>query len=174
MQREEALDNTRWYAIRTKPNQEDRACQNLIAWGVETFAPLLRKRCFGEYVASAVYRIEPLFRSYIFARFNAGNMLHKVRFTRGVHSVVSCSGVPTPIDDEIITLIQSRAEDGFVRLDDDLKHGDKVVISGGQFKGLSGIFDRRASKSERVMLLLRTITYQACVEVESALVRKAS
>ena len=171
---EEALNNTRWYAIHTKPNQEDRVSQNLIAWGVETFAPLLRKRCFGKQVARAVYRIEPLFRSYIFARFNAANMLHKVRFTRGVHSVVSCSGIPTPVDDDIISLIQSRAEDGFVRLDDDLKHGDKVVISGGQFKGLSGIFDRKASKSERVMLLLRTITYQAYVEVESALVIKAS
>lgn len=174
MQREEVLDNTRWYAIRTRPNQENRAGENLIAWGVETFVPRLRKRCFGEYVARAVYRIEPLFRSYIFARFKAGDMLHKVRFTRGVHSVVSCGGVPTPIDDEIITLIQSRAEDGFVRLDDDLKHGDKVVISGGQFKGLSGIFDRRASNSERVLLLLRTVAYQACVEVESTLVRKAS
>lgn len=174
MQREEVLENTRWYATRTKPNQEVRACENLIAWGVETFAPRLRKRCFGEYVARAVYRSEPLFRSYIFARFNAADMLHKVRFTRGVHGVVSCGGVPTPIDDEIITLIQSRAEDGFVRLDDDLKHGDKVVISGGQFKGLSGIFDRRASNSERVLLLLRAVTYQACVEVESALVRKAS
>lgn len=171
---EKALGNTRWYAIHTKPNQEDRASQNLIAWGVETFAPLLRKRCFGKHVARAAYRIEPLFRSYIFARFNAANMLHKVRFTRGVHSVVSCSGVPTPVDDDIISLIQSRAEDDFVRLDDDLKHGDKVVISGGQFKGLSGIFDRRASKSERVTLLLRTITYQAYVEVESALVKKAS
>jgi transcription antitermination factor NusG len=174
VQPEEALDSTLWYAIRTKPNQEDRACQNLIAWRVETFAPLLRKRCFGEDVAGAVYRVEPLFRSYIFARFNAGDMLHKVRFTRGVHSVVSSSGLATPIDDQIITLIQSRAEGGFVRLDDDLKHGDKVVISGGQLKGLSGIFDRRTSKSERVMLLLRTINYQACVEVESALVRKAS
>lgn len=174
VQREEALDNTRWYAIRTKPNQEDRACENLTAWRVETFAPLLRKRCFGEYVARAVYRTEPLFRSYIFARFNAGDLLHKVRFTRGVHSVVSCGVVPTPIDDEVITLIQSRAEGGFVRLDDDLKHGDKVVISGGQLRGLSGIFDRRASNSERVLLLLRTVTYQACVEVESALVRKAS
>lgn len=174
MQMEEALDNTRWYAIRTKPNQEDRACQNLIAWHVETFAPLLRKRCFGEYVAGAVYRVEPLFRSYIFARFHVGDMLHKVRYTRGVHSVVSSSGLATPIDDEIITLIQSRAEDGFVTLEDELKHGDKVVISGGQLEGLSGIFDRRTSKSERVMLLLRTINYQACVEVESALVRKAS
>jgi transcription elongation factor/antiterminator RfaH len=174
VQREDALNNTRWYAIRTKPNQEVRAGENLIAWGVKTFVPLLRKRCFREYVARATYRIEPLFRSYIFARFNAGDMLHKVRFTRGVHSVVSCGGVPTAIDDEIITLIQSRAEDGFMRLDDDLKHGDKVVISGGHLSGLSGIFDRRASNSERVLLLLRTISYQACVEVESALVRKAS
>lgn len=172
--REEILDNARWYAIHTKPNQEERASQNLLAWGVETFVPLLRKRCFEEHLARAVYRIEPLFRSYIFARFNASKMLHKVRFTRGVHNVVSCCSVPTPVDDEIVTLIKSRAEDGFVRLDDDLKHGDEVVISGGQFKGISGIFDRSSSKSERVMLLLRTITYQAYVEVESALVRKAS
>ena len=76
--REEALDITCWYAIHTKPNQEERASQNLIAWGVETFLPLLRKRSFEEHVARAVYRIEPLFRSYIFARCNASNMLYKV------------------------------------------------------------------------------------------------
>ena len=171
---EESLDIIRWYAIHTKPNQEERASQNLMAWGVETFLPLLRKRCFEEHVARVVYRIEPLFRGYLFARFNAFTMLHKVRFTRGVHNIVNCSGAPTPVDDEIIILIQSRAEDGYVRLDDDLKHGDEVVISGGQFKGLSGIFDRSSSNSERVMLLLRTINYQAYVEVESGLVRKAS
>ena len=77
--REEALDITYWYAIHTKPNQEERASQNLTAWGVETFFPLLRKRCLEEHVARAVYRIKPPFRSYIFARFNASNLLHKVR-----------------------------------------------------------------------------------------------
>lgn len=174
MQREESCDIPLWYAIHTKPKQENRACENLMAWGVETFAPLLRKRCIKPFTARVVYCNEPLFTSYIFARFNAGDMLHKVRYTRGVHSVVSSAGNPIPIDDEIIRLIQLRSEDGFVRLNDDLKHGDKVVVGGGPLKGLSGIFDRRTSDSERVLLLLQTVTYQACVEVESALVRKAS
>lgn len=174
MQGEESFDNPLWYAIHTKPKQENRACENLLAWNVETFAPLLRKRYFKPFTTRAVYRNEPLFRSYIFARFDAGDMLHKVRFTRGVHSVVSCGGNPIPIDDEVIRLIQLRSEDGFVRLNDDLKHGDKVVVEGGPLKGLSGIFDRRTSDSERILLLLQTVTYQACVEVESAMVRKAS
>jgi transcription elongation factor/antiterminator RfaH len=173
LQAEESFDIPLWYAIHTKPKQEKRACENLSAWGVETFAPLLRKRYIRPFVARPVYRDEPLFRSYIFARFDAGDMLHKVRFTRGVHGVVSCGGNPAPIDDEIIRLIQLRSEDGFVRLNDDLKHGDKVVVEGGPLKGLSGIFDRRTSDSERILLLLQTVTYQASVEVESALIRKA-
>lgn len=174
MRMEELFDFSSWYAIHTKPKQENRASENLRAWGVETFVPRLRRPNFSRSVAGMVYSIEPLFRSYIFARFSAGKMLHKVRLTRGVHSVVSCDGEPTRIDDEIIRLIQSRVEDGFVRMGEDLKSGDNVVIKEGPLQGFSGIFEWNLKDSDRVMILLTTISFQGHVVVERARLKKVS
>ncbi len=174
MRLEELFDVRCWYAIHTKPNQENRASENLSAWGVETFAPRLRKPNFGQSGASVVHTVEPLFRSYIFARFDAGKMTHKVRLTRGVRNVVSCGGEPTRIDDEIIHLIQSRVEDGFVRMGEDLKCGDNVVIKDGPLQGLSGIFEWNLKDADRVMILLTTISFQAHMVVEKERLKKVS
>jgi hypothetical protein len=38
-----ADNNSRWYAIRTHLNQENRAEANLRAWNVEIFFPRIRK-----------------------------------------------------------------------------------------------------------------------------------
>lgn len=161
----------RWYAIQTKPKQELRASANLNAWGVETFAPFIKQRRYRQFRVE--YVVEPLFNSYIFCRFPI-EMLSKICFTRGVRRVVCCAGVPVPIDEEIISLIQSRTQDGFVKQDLDLKRGDSVRVEGGTFKGLSGIFDRKTKGSTRVMLLLQTVSYQAYVEVEKFQVSKVS
>jgi len=174
MRLEELFDACCWYAIHTKPNQENRASGNLKAWGVETFAPRLRRPHFNQSVAGAVYSVEPLFRSYIFARFDAEKMMHKIRLTRGVRSVVNCGGQPTPIDDEIIHLIQSRIEDGFVRMGEDLKSGDNVVIKDGPMQGFSGIFEWNLKDSDRVMILLTTISFQAHMVVEREQLKKVS
>jgi transcriptional antiterminator RfaH len=171
MRLEEVLD-VYWYAIHTKPNQENRASDNLRAWGVETFAPRLRKPHFNQSVAGTIHSVEPLFRGYIFARFSAERMMHKVRLTRGVHSVVSCGAEPTRIDDEIISLIQSRVEEGFVRMGEDLKSGDTVVIRDGPLQGFSGIFEWDLKDSDRVMILLTTISFQAHMVVERERLKK--
>jgi transcriptional antiterminator RfaH len=162
-----------WYAIQTKPKQELRASANLNAWGIETFAPFIKQRRYRQFTDTVEFIAEPLFTSYIFAHFQS-EILGKICFTRGVRRVVSFAGVPVPIDDEIISLIQSRMDQGFVKQDLDLKHGDAVRVEGGAFKGLSGVFDRNTKGSTRVLLLLQTVNYQARVEVERVQVSKVS
>ena len=76
------------------------------------------------------------------------------------------------IDDEIICLIQSQIENGFVKLDVEVKPGDNVRVECGALKGLCGIFDRRTRSSTRVLMLLKAVTYQASAEVEGLQVRK--
>jgi transcriptional antiterminator RfaH len=160
-----------WYVVRTNPKQEARAEDNLRAWDLETFAPWIKERRYGQKGASHV--IKPLFPQYIFARFDLESMLHKVRFTRGVHSVVTFSGSPTQVDEEVLAIIKSRVgKDGFIHLDDELKVDDRVVITEGPFKNLSGIFKREMADSERVMVLLETLNYQAHVVVDRGAVRK--
>ncbi len=162
----------RWYALHTHPKQEGRAESNLLAWKVETFFPRYRLSRQNPYRSKPSYSVSPLFRGYIFARFGGREMFHKIRYTRGVHSIVSMGNSPVPVDDAIIEMIMSRRDgDGFVKLDDEIKLGDEVVVNGGVFSGLVGIFDRRMKGSERVVILLKTV-YQFSVVVPETNVKK--
>lgn len=173
MNGEEFAESACWYAIHTKPKQEDRAESNLRAWRVETFVPRVKERCLGRVAGTAAYHIKPLFPRYIFAHFKASNMLHKICFTRGVSRVVGFGGGPTPVENEIISYIKSQAaEDGFIRIGEELKAGDKVIISDGPFQELTGIFEREMKDSNRVRILLTTIKYQSHVMIDKAAVRK--
>lgn len=156
-----------WYAIHTHHKQENRVENNLRAWQVETFAPKLRARQVNQFSGALIYQIKPLFPHYLFARFKASETLHKIYFTRGVHSIVSFGSGPIPVDDEIIVLLQSQVgDDGFVKLGKELKPGDKVKITGGAFENLIGIFERGLKDSDRVMILLAAISYQGHIVVE--------
>jgi transcriptional antiterminator RfaH len=171
---ETAIERPCWYAIHTRPKDEERANRNLIAWGIEAFAPRIRGYRYNEYTRKPTALIKPLFPGYIFARFNARTLLHKVYYTRGVHSVVSFNDSPFPVRHDEISLIQSRMdENGFVRMNDELNPGDEVTIKSGAFEGLNGIFDREINGKERVMIFLSAIKYQARVTIERALIQKA-
>jgi transcriptional antiterminator RfaH len=168
-------DEPQWYAIHTKPKQEDRADSNLRAWKVETFTPKIKERSLNPFTGKPAYITRPLFSRYIFARFKASELLHKVTFTRGVQSVVCFGGQPTAIDDEIIALIQSRRdEDGFIRMGEKFLPGDKVIINNGCFKDFAGVFEEEVNAHERVAILLTTIGYQARILIDKGWLRKVS
>lgn len=174
----EGMENTvnvpHWYGIYTKSRQEDRVDRNLAGWGVETFSPKIKKKQLNPFTGKPIYLSQPLFARYVFARFDAEKMLHKILFTRGVQSVVSFNHKPLAVDNEIIAVIRSQvSDDGFVRLEDELKRGDEVRINDGSMEGINGIFDHTMNDKRRVMILLTVINYQASVIVERELVRKA-
>lgn len=167
-------DNLSWYALHTHPKQEDRADENLRFWNVETFTPKLRARRSNPYGRTPIYFTKPLFPRYIFARFRAAEHVHKVRFTRGVASVVGIGNVPAPIDDQVIEIIKSQSDaDSIVKIGDGLNVGSEVVICEGPLKGLTGIFERKMKDSERVMILLNTVSYQSHIVVERQVLRQA-
>ena len=164
----------RWYVIYTKTNEEDRAEKNLAAWGLETFYPRIRRKQLNEFSGKVIFFPRPLFPRYIFGRFNAETLLHKVSNSRGVQKVLSLDYAPVSVDDEIVGLIQSRVdEDGFVNLDEPFRCGDEVRIKDGSLKGLNGIFDRTMKDNNRVKIFLTAINYQASVVVEKDLVQLA-
>lgn len=174
MMDENITEYSQWYAIHTHPKQESRAEQNLQMWNVETFNPLLKKkRREGSWSSTPVYEVKPLFSRYIFARFNVSKMLYKINFTRGIHSVVSFGGDPAPIEDGIIELMKAaQQDDGYIQIGAKLKAGDKVVIKNGPFKNFQGIFERRMNDSERVMILLDTISFQGHISIDQEMVEK--
>ena len=169
-----AVDSLCWYAVRTHPKQENRADSNLRAWNVETFFPKVRDVGCSKSAGSPTYHIKPLFPGYLFARFVLNKQLQKIRYTRGIHSIVCIGGAPAPIDDQVIEIIAAQGEDGMVKIGDELKPGTKVLIEVGPFKGLTGIFERETKDTDRIKILLDSVCFQAHIEVERRLVKSVS
>lgn len=148
-----------WYVVRTKPCQEERAVNNLSAWGIRTLVPWLEtRRIFGSK--------QPLFPSYVFALFDADGALHKVNLTRGVSYVVGFGGRPATVDDDIIASLRKRIGDsGVVRLEAQFRAGDEVLIRSGPLKNFMGVFQKQMSGRERVRILLTSVGLNALVDV---------
>lgn len=169
-----AIDTPAWYAIYTRPREEDRVSRNLAACDIPTFAPRIKAKRYNQFTGSAIYVSQPLFPRYIFARFDASKVLHKIYYTRGVKTVVSFNNVPLEVEKDVIALIQARVgEEGFVRLDEDFRRGDEVTVKNGALQGISGIFNRSTNDASRVMILLNAINYQAAVIVDKEMMQKA-
>lgn len=165
-------DNLHWYVVHTHPKQEDRANSNLVGF-LETLAPKLRVNKYNEFTGQVSRIAKPLFPGYIFSRFRFNELYHKIRFTRGVHSLICFNNEPTPVDDDIIDMIRARiGDDGFVKTADELKVGDEVRINDGRFENFCGVFERELPDMDRVSILLNTIRYQAHVVVDRHLVSK--
>jgi transcriptional antiterminator RfaH len=166
-------DTPCWYVIHTKPKQEDRADFNLKAWNVKTFAPKIKEPRRDASTGKLTYQVQHLFPRYIFAQFRASELLHKVCFTRGVHSVVNFGGDPCPVADDIIELLQSRrSEDGFIHLGEELRHGDRVIINRGNLKNFAGVLEEKVDDQGRVTILLTAVSYQGRIVIEQDWVRK--
>jgi transcriptional antiterminator RfaH len=154
-----------WYAIRTKPRQEERAVDNLMSWGITALAPRLQR--------GRGRRKPHLFPGYIFARFDGIKVLHRAHFVRGVAYVVSFGGMPAPISDDVIGEIYSRMDaNGIIRDRTELNSGDHVVIRSGPLRNFVGVFERDLPGPERVQILLHTVAYSAHVEVSRLEVAK--
>ena len=165
-------DNLHWYVVHTHPKQEDRANSNLVGF-LETLAPKLRVNKYNEFTGQVSRIARPLFPGYIFSRFRFNELYHKIRFTRGVHSLICFNNEPTPVDDNIIDMIRARiGDDGFVKTADELKVGDEVRINDGRFENFSGVFERELPEMDRVSILLNTVRFQAHVVVDRHLVSK--
>jgi len=164
-------DQTQWYAVRTKPNEEERADSNLKAWRVETFTPKVKELHTSGFGIGR-YVTKPLFSRYIFARFDVERQLHDINYTRGVQGVVSFGGCPISIDDKVIDRIKERVDDdGFIRIDD-FKAGDTVRISSGPLQSIEGVFERKLKDKDRVKILLNTMNHGSHLLIDRAMVEK--
>lgn len=173
MQGKVVWDTPNWFAIYTHPRQESRAENNLRSWGVETFNPKVKEWQLNPFTNRPIYVVKNFFSRYIFAWFNANEMLRKVSLTRGVHSVVSFGSAPARVDEAIISAIKSQIdEEGFVRTYDRLELGDKVVVKDGVFHDFVGVFDRELKHTNRVLILLTAINYQGSVVIERDSLRR--
>jgi transcriptional antiterminator RfaH len=154
------IDMSTWFIISTKPKQEFIAEQSLKSLGANTYLPLYMKKIKKN--KEKIEVIAPLFSGYMFAQFSVIDMYHKVRYTRGVKSVLGNNQCLWTIADEKISNIKERESDGIVTLkkrEDSFNSGDKILIDEGDFDGWEGVFYEELPDNERAIIMLTNVSY---------------
>jgi len=162
-----SLEEPHWYAVQTKPRQEDRVQY----W--------LRQRCRlpiflpkVEHVRKRRSRrvtvVEPLFPSYLFVSMRLEpDPWHTVKWTPGVRQIVSTGEVPTPVPDEAMRLLKGRyGEREVLQWYPAFRAGESVRVVHGPLAGLEGILERPRSQGDRVRVLLSLLGSTTPVEMD--------
>jgi transcriptional antiterminator RfaH len=155
-----------WYAVNTKTRCEAIACASLDRHGVEVFLPMLRERkvLHGKCRPTT----SPLFPRYLFAKFDVSSQLRTVKYARGVKNIVTFGSGPSVVDDSIIQAIRSQLTEGVIELSEDrFSPGQIVRIQDGPLCGLEAVFEKKLAGTSRAVLLLKAMSFQARVILES-------
>lgn len=157
----EAVMFAPWYLVYTKPRKEDMVSDSLRKINIEVYNPKFVKR----HSVNGVQKehVSPLFPCYIFVKLDIRHYARLIRYTRGVKKIVDFDGSPSPVPEDIISMIQSREKEGLVEVMPAFKEGDMVVIKDGHFKDFIGVFQKELSDSERVIILLSTLSSKRIV-----------
>jgi len=145
-----------WFLVRTKPHKERWVRDQLGNALPEVFLPLLKTRApqWGKMAPAIV----PLFPCYLFARLDLKENYFHVKYTPGVHGLVSAGKEPLAVPASIVEEIKLRGIDGIVEISaPHLGRGERVRIVDGPFRGFDAVFDRYLSGSERVAILLEAV-----------------
>ena len=162
-----------WYVIQTKPKKEEEAKSYLSTKGMEIFNPLMET--FLPRNGRLSKEFKPLFPNYIFGKFDIGQDYNLVRWARGVKKILGFGGNFTPVSEEAVELIRKRTDSNdIVRKNYHFEPNELVRIKSGPLKDLLGIFDRWASDSDRVRVLLNLLGYQPAVELHYSMIEKVA
>jgi len=162
-----------WFAVYTKPRQEQIALENLERQGFDCFLPMAinpyQRR------SQKKLRIEALFPRYLFLNAVANQQsLGPVRSTRGVSTLVKFGVELAHIPQRVISAIRSRCDSqtGLVRLDPvSVEPGDQVKVFDGPLAGVQGLF-QACTGEQRALLLIEFMGRQTTVKVDRLLLQK--
>ena len=164
-----------WFAVYTKPRQEQIALEHLERQGFDCFLPMALNPY--QRRSQKQLRIEPLFPRYLFLNAEASQQsLGPVRSTRGVCKLVRFGVELAQVPETVIRAIHSRcdAHTGLVRLEPvPVEPGDQVKVFDGPLAGVSGLFQARTGE-QRALLLVQMMGRQTKVEVDCMLLQKTA
>ena len=165
-----------WFAVVTKPRQEQIALENLQRQGFKCFLPMAENP-YQRRTKKQKQIIEPLFPRYLFLNAIATTQnLAPVRSTRGVISMVRFGTDLAVIPDSIINAIKTRIEPntGLIKIKPiQIKAGDKVKIFDGPLAGINGIVTERNSEN-RALILLDLMGRPTKVEVDALTLQRTA
>ena len=147
-----------WYLIKTKPQQEAIATQNLTNQDFNVFFPK----------AVINNKTTPLFPSYLFIQLDDKiQNWTPIRSTKGVSNFVRFGLSFAKVPNQIINLIKTQQQQTIEKMINIYSHhkGDYLEIQTGVFKGQQAIFQNYNS-SDRVTVLLKLIGQQQAITLD--------
>ena len=158
-----------WYAIHSKPRQEERALDNLQRQGFEAWLPMLTvEKVLRGKLANVT---ESMFSRYLFIRLDTEQTnWSPIRSTLGVSRLVSFGNRPAVVADELIQALQTVPQRAPERL---FQPGQTIKIVSGPLKGIEGIF-QQADGEHRAMVLIDLLNKQHRVTTQMQDLRPAS
>jgi len=144
-----------WYAIHSRPRQEERALDNLQRQGFEAWLPMLTVEKVLR--SKLVQVVEPMFSRYLFIRLDTEQTnWSPIRSTLGVSKLVSFGNRPAVVADELIEALQQLPEQAPQRL---IQPGQQVKIVSGPLRGIDGIYQQPDGEL-RAMVLIELLNKQ--------------
>jgi transcriptional antiterminator RfaH len=153
----------KWYAVLTKPRNEEIAQLHLHLKNIKVFYPKL----FVPVATKSGRHVVALFPNYLFVNIDLTSTEYcQVVWCRGVKRLVSFGGMPSAVEDNVIDFIREQADpSGLIIAKSNLKIGDEVQIAKGPFKGLVGIIQEPPDTKSRVRVLMSMLSRHVQVEV---------
>ncbi len=162
-----------WHAVFCKPQQDARAEENLLNQGFEVFRPKTRNRRGSGSQRRVV--VESLFPRYVFVRLGrTGQDWSPIRSTFGAVGLVRLGQDVPIVPDPVIDVLRLRcSESGIIDLTGAIEYreDDPIEIIDGPCAGYRALFKAR-TKEERVVVLLKLLSYERKIEVPEEYIRK--
>jgi transcription antitermination factor NusG len=153
-----------WFALQVRLRHESNVSDHLQGKGYEWFLPLYKAR---RRWSDRVKEVDsPLFRGYLFCRFNPHDRLPILK-TPGVTQIVGYNHVPVPVDEQEIQAIRRLVASGVPNFPCAyLEVGSKVRIEAGALRGIEGILMDLKGK-RRLVLSITLLQRSVAVEIDS-------
>lgn len=156
-------DPTSWYAVQTRPKHEKSVSGFLEGKGYEQLLPLYQS--WHRHSGRLQGVLLPLFRSYLFCRFDPLRRL-PILMTPGVQTIVGRGREPESIPALEIARIQAACVSGLqVTPWPYLECGDRVRVECGPLQGVEGVFVEEKN-SCRLVVSVEILRRSVAVEVD--------
>lgn len=164
-------ENSKWYAVYTKPRWEKKVADLLTRKHVENYCPLNKVQ--RQWSDRKKIVMEPLFQSYVFVKISADSS-SLVRETSGVLNFVYWLQKPAVIRDEEIDVIKRFMNEYHnIQLEKaNVNLNDKVRVIGGPLMMLEG--NVLEVKHRTVKVLLPSLGYTLVAEIQKMNIERVS
>jgi transcriptional antiterminator RfaH len=162
-----------WWVVQTKPQHEVQAMTHLEQQGMTTYCPQFQQEFISQ--RQVKLRITPLFPRYVFVLANgvAQQQVHRMRSTVGVSQLIKVGDVPCTLDVTVIKEIMTMEASHLHEAQSYFKADDAVLITGGLYHGLEGVYQLDQGL-ERAVVLLNLLQHPTRLSIDKTKLKKIS